>query len=68
MLQPHEGPSETLGMTASTPDITPEDEAKPEHLAGLLKTRGQEEALGKLPKRFRDTVEDESGEEPEEAE
>jgi hypothetical protein len=41
-----------LGFTAETPDITPEDDASPEDLKGLLIQRGQEEAAEQLPDRF----------------
>lgn len=41
-----------LGFTADTRDITPEDEASPEHLWGLLDERSQEEAKKNLPERF----------------
>lgn len=41
-----------LGFTAATKDHTPEGEAKPEHLVGLLTERGQKEAKGQLPARF----------------
>lgn len=42
-----------LGFTADTTDITPEDEASPEDLVGLLTERGQQEATSQLPERFK---------------
>lgn len=41
-----------LGFTAETRDVTPEDDASPEDLVGLLTARGQEEAKANLPARF----------------
>lgn len=41
-----------LGFTAETRDVTPEDDASPEDLVGLLTQRGQEEAKSNLPARF----------------
>jgi len=41
-----------LGFTAATKDHTPEGEAEPAHLVGLLDERSQQEAKGQLPARF----------------
>jgi hypothetical protein len=55
-----------LGLGAQTQSKTPEDEAKPEHLVGLLGERGQSEATDQLPARFQNGH-DEDEDEPTEA-
>lgn len=47
-----------LGFSAAAKQATPEDEAKPEHLIGLLDERSQSEAKSQLPKRFLNSAED----------
>lgn len=41
-----------LGLAAETKEYTPEGEAQPEHLVGLLDERSQEDLKGQLPERF----------------
>jgi hypothetical protein len=45
--------SDELGFTANTKQRTPEDEATPEDLAGILHQRGQHNAAKQLPERFK---------------
>lgn len=51
-----------LGLGAETQSKTPEDEAKPEHLIGLLGERGQSEATSQLPARFKNGGDDSDAE------